>query len=250
MLRNSLVRCLQCRQIVRSVFTTVTGHEGFPFNHIEKNQSNLKTLLMAFRERSVNDTTNLKKAKEFCEENYYDIRSRHKLRGYAVLLNNSKAYPFVNDDDQEPSDFVHVWTQMLKSLPKKTRIDNNQWKQLEDELKIIDINNLAFLVTSLKELSRESKDFHKLSSLLNEASLRHLEYFNLENTLPHFRLCYKWFDTLAKADWDNDWRQMSVTYPYEFVKKTIDDIEVFASGELFFLLYVSGFYRHFPGTVK
>ena len=204
---------------------------------------------MAFRERSVNDTTNLKKAKEFCEENFYDIRSRHKLRGYAVLLHNPKAYPFVTDD-QECSDFVHVWMQMMKTLPKKSKIDVNQWKQLEDELQTIDITNLGFLVTSLKNLSTKSEDFKKLSSLLNEASLRHLEYFNLENTLTHFRLCYKWFDTLAKLDRDNDWRQMSVTYPYEFVTKTIDDIEVFTTGELFFLLHVSGFYRHFPGSVK
>ena len=90
--------------------------------------------------------------------------------------------------------------------------------------------------------------------MLDQASVDKLEKLSTKNALPHFQLCFSWFKTLIEVNRRDahDWRHIGVQYPIKFIKTALLDYPLghYSIGELFFLIYISSFYRKIPGSRK
>ena len=260
-LRNNLVRLILSRPATNRFYTITGSDEGFPFPILYYHQSRLQNLLVKSRIREKNDTINFQKAKTFLNETvngnskFYSWNINHAL---AVLLNNKSYYPFVDENNEVKSKFLDDWLLMVEKLndrKNKSKIEEIHWNNLRQELTNIDFSSLRILVTSLSKLPKNSEDdFRKLSFMFDQASVDKLERFNTKNLLPYFQLCYSWFKILIQFNQRDahDWRHTGVQYPMKFVKTALLDYPLghYSNGELFFLIYISSFYRNLPGSSK
>ena len=260
-LRNNLVRLVLSRPATNRFYTITGSDEGFPFPILYYQQSRLQNLLVKSRIREKNDTVNFQKAKIFLNETvngnskFYSWNINHAL---AVLLNNKSYYPFIDENDKVKSKFLDDWLLMVEKLNNKnngSKIKEIHWNDLREELTKIDFSSLSILVTSLPKLLKNSEDdYKKLLFMLDQASVDKLKRFNTKNLLPYFQLCYSWFRILIQVNQRDahDWRQSGVQYPMKFVKTALLDYPLghYSIGELFFLIYISSFYRNLPGSSK